>query len=52
MLTMIQELAEYEKELDQVKMTVERLQKDGWPEDGKVKRFETLMAEVDGAVIG
>ena len=51
MLAMIQELAEYEKELDQVKMTTERLQKDGWPEDGKA-RFETLMAELDGAVIG
>ena len=28
---MIEELAEYEKEKDQVKMTVEQLQRDGWP---------------------
>lgn len=48
---MIQELAEYEKELDQVKMTKEKLQNDGWPADGK-PRFETLMAEVNGAVVG
>jgi len=57
LLMMIKELADYEKELDQVQMTVEKLQQDGWPSAddvaaGKTARFETVFAEVDGKVVG
>mmetsp|Transcript_103486 Transcript_103486/g.166853 ORF Transcript_103486/g.166853 Transcript_103486/m.166853 type:complete len:234 (+) Transcript_103486:28-729(+) len=57
LLVMIQELAEFEKELDQVQMTVETLQRDGWPlpdevAAGQQVRFETLFAEVGGLVVG
>jgi len=41
----------------QVKMTVEQLQRDGWPsaeqrDAGQQARFETLFAEVTGVVVG
>jgi diamine N-acetyltransferase len=57
LLAMIKDLAEYEKELDQVKMTVQKLQFDGWPlpeevAAGHQARFETLFAEVEGEIVG
>ena len=57
LLGMIIELAEMEKEADQVKNTVEQLQSDGWPTAeevaaGRSPRFEVLYAEVGGAVVG
>ena len=48
-LTFIRELALYEREPDAVHATVPDLLRDGW---GPEKRFDCLMAEVDGAPAG
>ena len=57
LLEMIRELAVFENELDQVKMTEATLMQDGWPlpeavAAGAVPRFLVLFAEVDGALVG
>lgn len=57
LLEMIKELAAFEKEAEQVKMTEETLMRDGWPlppdvAAGAVPRFQVLFAEVDGALVG
>jgi GNAT superfamily N-acetyltransferase len=57
LLEMIRELAELEKELEQVKITVDTLQRDGWPlpaevAAGAAPKFEVLFAEADGVVVG
>ena len=57
LLEMIRELAVFENELEQVKMTEEKLMQDGWPlpeavAAGAVPRFLVLFAEVDGVPVG
>eukprot|EP00730_Choanoeca_flexa_P014646 TRINITY_DN6481_c0_g1_i1.p1 TRINITY_DN6481_c0_g1~~TRINITY_DN6481_c0_g1_i1.p1 ORF type:complete len:167 (+),score=23.64 TRINITY_DN6481_c0_g1_i1:63-563(+) len=48
-MDLIMLLAIYEKEEDQVKMTADKLEKDGFQEP---RRFHCLMCEVDGEVVG
>ncbi len=48
-LALIQELAEYEKAPDQVKITVEQLEKDGF---GDIPLFGLYVAEEDSRIVG
>ncbi|NNC83514.1 MAG: GNAT family N-acetyltransferase [Flavobacteriales bacterium] len=48
-LGLIRELARFEKAEDQVSLTVEDLQKDGF---GKTKRFQCLVSTLDSKVVG
>ena len=48
-LDLIKELAEYEKALDQVSNTVERLENDGF---GKSPVYDLFVAEAENKIIG
>ena len=48
-LFMIKELAEYENSLDEVEITIEQLQKDGF---GNKSYFSFLIASIEGKAIG
>ena len=52
MLELIRDLAVYEREPDAVKIGVEQLARDGFPEPGGERYFECLIAEVDGQPAG
>ena len=48
-LELIKELAEYEKALDQVSNSVERLEEDGF---GESPVYDLFIAEVDNKIVG
>jgi len=51
-LTLVRELAEYEREPDAVKIGAAELTRDGFPEPGGDRYFECLIAEEEGEPAG
>jgi GNAT superfamily N-acetyltransferase len=51
-LDFVRDLAIYEREPDAVKIGVDVLRRDGFPEDGLERYFECLIAEEDGTPAG
>ncbi|MGB9031593.1 MAG: GNAT family N-acetyltransferase [Acidobacteriaceae bacterium] len=51
-LTFVRELAEYEREPDAAKLTAAELVRDGFPQAGRERYFECLIAEEDGEAAG